>query len=179
MNAITCSRCGARWCERWFRRSATQTFVVGLTATPPADMDARETALYQEIFGQVDFEVPTPAVVKEGDLAPYQELVFLTMPLDHEAAYMNEQHQRFEELLTRLMDVDFAARPFLDWIQTRVVERQGRNGAQLSWARFERDEPDLAQAALRLFWSKKLPIPEGARIGERHRQPPPPMTGWR
>ncbi len=149
-----------------------QTFVVGLTATPPSDMDAREATLYQEIFGKVDFEVPTPAVVKEGDLAPYQELVYLTSPLDHEAAFIAEQHERFEELLTRLMDPDFASRPFIDWIRVRVVERQGRNGAHVSWARFERDEPDLAQAALRLFWSKHLPIPEGARIGERHRQPP-------
>ena len=149
-----------------------QTFVVGLTATPPSDMDPREAALYQEIFGKVDFEVPTPAVVKEGDLAPYQELVYLTLPLDHEAAFITTQHERFEELLTRLMDPDFASRPFLDWVRARVVDRQGRNGAQVSWTRFERDAPDLAQAALRLFWSKHLPIPEGARLSERHRQPP-------
>ena len=149
-----------------------ETFVVGLTATPPGDMDAREASLYQEIFGQTDFEVPTPAVVKEGDLAPYQELVYLTQPLDHETSYIAAQHERFEELLTRLMDVEFAARPFFDWIQSRVTERKGHNGAQLSWARFERDEPELAQAALRFFWEKKLEIPDGARLGERHRQPP-------
>ncbi|HVB64833.1 MAG TPA: DEAD/DEAH box helicase family protein, partial [Nitrolancea sp.] len=40
-----------------------ESLVVGLTATPPGDMDARESALYQEIFGRADFEVPTPAVV--------------------------------------------------------------------------------------------------------------------
>lgn len=149
-----------------------ETFVVGLTATPPGDMDAHEAALYQEIFGKTDFEVPTPAVVKEGDLAPYQELVFLTQPLDHEAAYIAAQHERFEELLTRLMDVEFATKPFMEWIETRIVERKARNGAQLSWARFERDEPELAQAALRFFWKNKLEIPEGARLGERERQPP-------
>ncbi len=149
-----------------------ETFVVGLTATPPGDMDAREAALYRDIFGQTDFEVPTPAVVKEGDLAPYQELVFLTQPLEHEAAYIAAQHERFEELLTRLMDLDFAAIPFIDWVRTRVVERKGRNGAQVSWARFERDEPDLAQAALRFFWEKKIELPEGARLGERQRQSP-------
>jgi superfamily II DNA or RNA helicase len=148
------------------------TFVVGLTATPPGDMDAREATLYRDIFGQTDFEVPTPAVVKEGDLAPYQELVFLTRPLEHEANYIAAQHERFEELLTRLMDVDFAARPFTDWIQARVVERKSRSGAQVSWVKFERDEPELAQAALRFFWSKQLKLPEGARLGERHRQPP-------
>ncbi len=149
-----------------------ETFVVGLTATPPGEMDAREETLYRDIFGQTDFEVPTPAVVKEGDLAPYQELVFLTQPLEHEAAYIAAQHERFEELLTQLMDVDFAAMPFIDWVRTRVVERKGRNGAQVSWARFERDEPELAQAALRFFWERQIELPEGARLGERHRQAP-------
>ncbi len=149
-----------------------ETLVVGLTATPPGDMDTREAALYRDIFGQADFEVPTPAVVKEGDLAPYQELVFLTQPLEHESAYIAAQHERFEELLTRLMDVEFAATPFIDWVRTRVVERKARNGAQVSWARFERDEPELAQAALRFFWQKQIELPEGARLGERHRQPP-------
>ncbi|HEX3723726.1 MAG TPA: DEAD/DEAH box helicase family protein, partial [Nitrolancea sp.] len=148
------------------------SLVVGLTATPPAEMDARESTLYQEIFGEADFEVPTPAVVKEGDLAPYQELVYLTQPLAHELEYIAAQHERFEELLTQLMDVDFAARPFVDWLQTRVVERRSRGGAQLSWARFERDEPALALAALRFFWQKEIELPEGARLSERHRQPP-------
>jgi len=148
------------------------SLVVGLTATPPRDMDAREAALYQEIFGKADFEVPTPAVVKEGDLAPYQELVYLTQPLPHEMDYIAAQHERFDELLTQLMDVNFASRPFLDWLRTRVVDRTGRNGAQVSWARFERDEPQLAQAALRFFWQKQIELPEGARLGERERQPP-------
>jgi superfamily II DNA or RNA helicase len=148
------------------------SLVVGLTATPPGDMDAREAALYLKIFGKADFEVPTPAVVKEGDLAPYQELVYVTQPLPHELDFIDAQHERFEELLTQLMDVDFASRPFLDWLRTRVVDRKGRNGAQLSWARFERDEPALTQAALRFFWQKQIELPEGARIGERERQPP-------
>ncbi|HEX7102708.1 MAG TPA: DEAD/DEAH box helicase family protein [Nitrolancea sp.] len=148
------------------------SLVVGLTATPPGDMDAHEAALYQEIFGSADFEVPTPAVVKEGDLAPYQELVYVTQPLPHKLDFIGTQHERFEELLTQLMDVDFASRPFLDWLRTRVVERKGRNGAQLSWARFERDEPALARAALRFFWQKQIELPEGARLGERERQPP-------
>lgn len=147
-------------------------FVVGLTATPPGDMDTREEALYRDIFGQADFEVAAPALVREGDLAPYQELVYLTTPLPHEADYIDAQHARFQELLVHLMDVDFASRPFIDWVRARVIERRSKDGAQVSWERFERDEPALAQAALRFFHANRIDPPEDARIGERHRRPP-------
>ena len=146
-------------------------FFVGLTATPPSDMEAKEAALYQELFGRVDFEVPTPAVVKEGNLAPYQELVYLTQPLEHEAQYLKEEHIRFLELTTAIMDPAFASVPFLDWIQKRVGDRTGVNGSQVSWSRFEQDQPALAQAALRFYVSGQMDIPPGARVREAHRLP--------
>lgn len=146
-------------------------FVVGLTATPPSDMDAREAALYRDIFARANIEVPIPALVREGDLAPYQELVYLTTPLPHEADYIAAQHARFQELLLRLMEPDFGSVPFPIWLRTRVEERRGRDGAQVSWERFERDEPRLAQAALRLLHSWDAPPPDGARFSERDRQP--------
>lgn len=149
-----------------------KVFVVGLTATPPGDMGVREAALYAQLFGRADFEVVTPAVVKEGDLAPYQELAYLTEPLPTELAYMRAQSQRFDDLIADLMSPTFASRPFLDWLHQRVVERPTHSGAQMSWERFELDEPQLATAVLRLFLAKGFKPPDGARIGERHRQPP-------
>jgi superfamily II DNA or RNA helicase len=147
-------------------------FLVGLTATPPADMDTREAELYAALFGHADFAVPTPAVVKEGELAPYQELAYLTEPLAAERAWIAAQQARFEELIVRLEDPTFASRPFLDWLHARVVERATAGGAQVRWERFEHDEPDLSAAALRLFLARNLALPEGARVGERHRRPP-------
>src|SRR6185437_15236448 len=134
-------------------------------------MEAKEAALYQELFGRVDFEIPTPAVVKEGNLAPYQELVYLTQPLEHEAQYLKEEHIRFLELTTAIMAPDFASVPFLEWLNQRVVERKGSNGSQVSWSRFEQDQPALAQAALRFYVSNQMEIPSGARVHEAHRQP--------
>jgi len=49
--------------------------IVGLTATLPSPEDDEEFENYNSLLGDVDFEVPTPAVVKEGDLAPYRDLV--------------------------------------------------------------------------------------------------------
>ena len=150
----------------------TGAFVVGLTATPPADMDGREAELYRGLFGSADFQVPTPAVVREGDLAPYQELAYLTRPLAHEAAFIDAQHARFQELTGKLLEGELGSRPFLEWLWQRVGERQSVGGARLSWAELEREHPDLAQAALRLFYRLEHRLPRGARLAERHRVAP-------
>ena len=46
--------------------------VVGLTATPPDELTTQEAELYEALLGPVDFQVPTPAVVRDGFLAPYR-----------------------------------------------------------------------------------------------------------
>lgn len=147
----------------------SDTFLIGLTATPPAEMAPREAALYRELFGQADFEVPTPAVVREGELAAYQELAWFTRPLPHEAGYVAAQHERFERLIEQLLGEDFGSQHFLDWVRRRVEERRNRDGAQLGWRRFERGHPRLAQAALRLLRYTRSELPAGARLSERHR----------
>ena len=59
--------------------------VIGLTATPPVSLPVAEAELYDALLGPVDFTVPTPAVVRDGHLAPYQELAWLTEPLTRRA----------------------------------------------------------------------------------------------
>jgi superfamily II DNA or RNA helicase len=147
-------------------------FVLGLTATPPAELTSTQAALHQELFGGgADFAVATPAVVKEGHLAPYTELVQLTTPLPSEADYVAAEALRFQELVTDLLDPEFAATGFLAWLRARVVERFSDDGARLSWDRFERDQPELARAAVRLHVAELLDLPEGARVREEHRRP--------
>jgi superfamily II DNA or RNA helicase len=156
--------------------------VVGLTATPPHLMTAEQAVLHRALFGRVDLEVSAPALVREGLLAPYQELAFLTRPSPAEADYIHGESLRFAELRTGLLDPSFASVPFLGWLQARVVERRGTGapeGAQVSWTRFEKDEPALADAAVRLHVAGLLDLPEGARVREQHRHPPTARTGWR
>jgi superfamily II DNA or RNA helicase len=151
----------------------TEPFVIGLTATPPSMMTAEQKALHTELFGLVDLEVSAPALVRDGCLAPYQELAYFTAPMPAEAEYIRSQAIRFAELRAGLLAPGFAATSFPQWLQQRVVERHDvGSGAQVSWERFERDEPALADAALRLHSDGLLPLPDGARLREQHRQPP-------
>lgn len=150
----------------------TDPSVIALTATPPRTMSADQAALHSRLFGRVDLEISTPAVVRDGQLAPYQELVYLTTPTPGEADYIAGERVRFEELRADLLDPRFAKTPFLDWVRSRVIERTAGSGAHVSWHRFERDEPDLAAAAVRLHVAGLLPLPDGARVREEHRSPP-------
>jgi superfamily II DNA or RNA helicase len=154
--------------------------VIGLTATPPHMMTAEQAELHRTLFGGVDLEVSAPALVREGRLAPYQELAFFTRPSPAEADYIHGAALRFAELRTGLLDPGFARVPFLEWLQARVVERRGpgapagpggAEGPQVSWTRFEHDEPALAGAAVRLHVAGLLGLPEGARVREEHRHP--------
>lgn len=63
-----------------------QPRVIGLTATLPSPEDGHEYEKYMTLLADVDFEVPTPAVVKEGDLAPYRDLVAFVTPSTRELA---------------------------------------------------------------------------------------------
>ena len=64
--------------------------ILGLTATPPDPEDFEETDVkrYEEFFGPVDYEVPAPALVRESNLAPYQDLCYFTRPVASELKYI-------------------------------------------------------------------------------------------
>ena len=148
--------------------------VVGLTATPPVELVAREADLYRRLFGgHADFEIVTPAVVKDGHLAPYQELVYLTRPTPVEETWIARQQERFDALKRDLLDPSFASVPFGAWFATRVLERRSPGGAPVGWRTLERDDPDLARAAAALAVESRRataagrPSPGGAPSGAR------------
>ncbi|GAB3929000.1 hypothetical protein GCM10011575_25740 [Microlunatus endophyticus] len=145
-----------------------QARVLGLTATPPAAMTAGEAELVEELFGAVVFEASIPAVVREGDLAPFAELVWLTEPTAAESTWLAESAERFTELVTQLTDPAFGTTPFLVWLDRRFVTRSGGS----SWDGLMRSEPELADAALRLHHAGLLAMPEGAVLVEQHRRDP-------
>lgn len=81
------------------RARGERCLVIGLTATLPSPDDRTEYENYTGLLGDVDYEVPTPAVVKEGHLAPYSDHVRFTAPTPQELAFIH----RHEELLAQLV----------------------------------------------------------------------------
>ena len=146
------------------------TWVLGLTATPAVELTARQRELHDDLFGDADFCVPTPAVVKDGDLAPYQELVYLTEPTPEEDTWLIAERSRFADLQVELVSLRSGTLPFVDWLWRRLHDRrvESRTG-RLSWQELERAEPGLARAGLRMVAGGVLPLPSGARLREEHR----------
>ncbi len=84
-----------------------QPIVLGLTATPP-DRDGKPEAdveRYDEFFGPIDYEVPVPAVVKDGFLAPYQDLAYFVRPNADELKFIAGADQELYSLVKDLCEV--------------------------------------------------------------------------
>ena len=148
--------------------------VLGLTATNPRDVTAEQALLYAELLDSEDFSVPTPAVVREGFLAPYQELVQLCTPLQSEHEWLADRHARFEVALDELAVVPAGEEHLgLDvWLSSRLAERTAAGGGTLSWAELARSRPRLADAGLRWMHARGVRAPPDAPRGEQHRAAP-------
>lgn len=114
--------------------------------------------------------IPTPAVAREGHLAPYQELVQLCEPLVSERDWLAARHERFTRLLLDLDDPPEELSLSV-WLLARLRERRGTDGSQMSWAHLARRQPRLAAAGLRWLHQVGEPTPEGAPRGEAQRAP--------
>lgn len=146
--------------------------VIGLTATPPVALSAPQRRVHLSLFGAADFAVATPAVVKEGDLAPYVELLYLTSPTPEEDTWVAAEASRFARLQLELVDATATALPFAEWLRRRSSSAAGDGGPARAWREVEAVEPDLARATLRFAHLGLVPVPAGARLREEHRVPP-------
>ncbi len=121
--------------------------VIGLTATLPDPASDRAYENYTGLLGEVDFEVPTPAVVKEGDLAPYRDMVYFVEPTVRERAYLHSVQTAFESAITELTEHD----AFRRWVVEEVVTRPYYNEEPFPWERFLQKHPLFSRAGLRFL----------------------------
>jgi superfamily II DNA or RNA helicase len=146
--------------------------VVGLTGTPAASLTATEKDLVDRLFGPPITGASIPALVRDGYLAPFAELAYVTVPTALEGEYLREQGTRFAQLCTDLLAPGFADTDFLTWIDARFVDRLTADGHRIGWARLAASEPAATDAVLRLHHAGLCALPDGARPLERHRHPP-------
>ena len=151
--------------------------IVGLTATPP-DVDGRQTAAvrrYIEFFGPVDYQVPVPAVVKDGFLAPYQDLVYFVYPTSNEMEWLQDNWKAMHALVWQLCEplppeeevvLDDGSQPspppvppLPEWIQETLRDLRLGTIACDNWEEFESRFELFCYQSRRLLQLLQVPIP--------------------
>lgn len=143
--------------------------VVGLTATLPDAATDQEYENYLALLGQVDFEVPTPAVVKEGNLAPYRDLVYFCEPSQRELRYLRHIQRHFEVAVQRVT----GTQAFQTWLWHAVAER--RSGMAVEPEPFDAffsREPALAVAGVKVLLKQGTVLPPDVTLIEEMQQAP-------
>ena len=87
--------------------------VVALTATPPYDSDKSEIIKYFNLCGEIDDEIVIPDLVKEKNLAPHQDLIYLSKPESDESIYITN----FKENVNRFVDSLFHNEEFISLVE--------------------------------------------------------------
>ncbi|MDL4841726.1 DEAD/DEAH box helicase family protein [Aquibacillus rhizosphaerae] len=85
------------------RDQLTNPTVVALTATPPYDVGKSEWDKYIELCGPIDEEIDVAALVKEGDLCPHQDYLWISMPTHKEKEPIDIFHMEAEQLKVSLL----------------------------------------------------------------------------
>lgn len=88
--------------------------LVALTATPPYDVAPAEWKNYIELCGPIDLEISVPELVREGDLCPHQDYVYLSVPSLEEKQQIGQFQQNVREVKEHLL-VDES---FRRWVET-------------------------------------------------------------
>ena len=99
--------------------------VVALTATPRDSLSESEAALVDELFGPVLYSISTPALVRDGVLAPYRELAWFVDPTAAEREYLSAGALRWQELVAAVMEPGFADVPLLEYLDSAWVRHEG------------------------------------------------------
>lgn len=139
--------------------------VIGLTGTPPEGKSSSQETRYMSLVGEIDYQVPTPALVKEAGLAPFQDLVYFTEPTEKEDKFLEEQHAEFHRLLEELIQSE---PPLLtQWVIERMTQL-----SKESWESFYNKTPSLATAMARYMWKEQIPLPAKVELSEALMQSP-------
>ena len=131
--------------------------VLGLTATPPdpTDVDEADFGRYTDFFGEVDYEVPVPALVRDANLAPYQDLAYFVRPTAPEVEYIAGVTEGFSEMMRDLAagpgaDAEEDRLPGLDdWLVDVLSTRRLPTGVAKDWNAFE-------GYMISMVWAKSL-----------------------
>lgn len=124
-------------------------FVIGLTATPPIHREQRAVNNYLTILEDIDYQIPLPSVIKEGFLAPFQDLVYITEPTEEEKERLHQSGKEFNALIAELNEPEGDTVPLKHWCWQRLEEYRNERGTIVAFDELFLEKPDLCIAYAR------------------------------
>lgn len=155
-----------------FLDSVPEAVVLGLTATPPHDATAAELTRHLALLGEVNHEIPLPALVRGEQLAPWQDLVHLVRPTPVEAGYLADAHARFHQLRDQVRAPAGGLTPLPAWLQMELVAIAAGRREASDWADWLTRRPDEAIALCRVLLAEQMPMPDEAWVLDEMQEPP-------
>ncbi|MBF2054546.1 MAG: DEAD/DEAH box helicase family protein [Candidatus Sericytochromatia bacterium] len=160
-----CHHLLAHWAHavQHFSERLEDSVLLGLTATLPLGRAPRDLAVYLKLIGPVDYEILAPAVIREGHLAPFQDLVYLVRPTELESRFVARSHRALHQLLRQLEapseDTRQPALPSLSfWAENWLLEPHDAKGQVIPASELLSRMPDRAIACLRYLNQQGLDL---------------------
>lgn len=134
-------------------------YLIGLTATPPLDKEAQAQETYYELLGPVSAEVTLPPVIKEGYLAPFQDLVYLVSPTDTELELLSRKLQPYKDLMQALRSQNYIL-PIQFRAEQRLENFRTTRNTIWTYEELWQKKPELCQALVRFVikYGTELPL---------------------
>lgn len=157
--------------------------LIGLTATEPSSED-RSWRRYRALLGDVDAEVPVPAVVRSGHLAPYRPLAWFALPTPEETSFLTtagaELRHRIAQYLLAPDGIDYLlglVAPGLGADALAPVSDAPAGGGPRSGRPLAPDDPLLVRALAAGFDDDPgLAAAAGALLRRTHDYTPTPLS---
>jgi hypothetical protein len=154
-----CHHLTSHWAEVIQALITPGKYVVGLTATPPLHREAAAQNRYLSLLQHIDYEIQTPAIIREGYLAPFQDLVLITEAEDDEVLALRASSGGYAGLIKRMENPEVEIPSLQQWTYSRLEEFTDATGTPVPFDELFYSEPDLCIALARYTKSRWNDLP--------------------
>lgn len=152
--------------------------VIGLTGTPPEKKSASQELRYLNLVGDIDYQVPTPALVREKGLAPFQDLVYFVEPTKKEFDFLSEQHLEFHQLIEELCGSEYLGQSASTTNEIKyapltqyIFDYSQKIESEQGFSKFFAKNTEIASALIRAISRLGLPRPRSIEFSEQLAEP--------
>ena len=106
--------------------------------------------------------MPIPALVRDSNLAPYQDLCYFVRPAEHELEYIAKVDDEFDEILAELEQppaYENGVPRLQDWVYQQLNDKILPGGKSVTWTTYAKRTGNFSDAARMYLKNCKINLP--------------------